>query len=312
MFVMQVNKSACSKCYSCISICANSNVLVQDTEGYPKYENIHKCISCGHCIAICPNNALSVINVDTSDQEGYMAKGMPLSPVEIESEALFQAICGIRSDRFYEAKEVEEFKIRKIIDAMVLSPSAGNEQNRSYHVFSDAGTIRAMETDLDKENEKTKKIVNNPLIKMGLKNALEKNCRVAYEKYNRIPSTGEIERKVEDTIRELTLKRDDFFLKKAPVLIFAKSDISKKGMHKDFYKSDVEIALTYGTIIAHSLGLSSCRLGLAEIMINRSKALREKYFVGKNERINGILAVGYSNTKWYRIPPRGPAKVTYN
>ena len=99
--------------------------------------------------------------------------------------------------------------------------------------------------------------------------------------------------------------------RKAPAAIIISSDTNKKGMHKDFHRADVEIAITHGVIMAAGLGMASCRMGLSEIMFNTNPLLKKKYDIPNNERVDGILAFGYSDTEWKRTPLRGPAKVIW-
>ena len=95
----------------------------------------------------------------------------------------------------------------------------------------------------------------------------------------------------------------------AAVLVTSRKDVV--GMHKAFYKADVAIAITYGTIAARHLGLSSCWMGLAKMAFAADKRLGIRFEIPRNERIDGILAVGYSETEWIRIPPRGPVKAVW-
>ena len=128
-----------------------------------------------------------------------------------------------------------------------------------------------------------------------------------------VPLTDkEVDQKVSELFSSIARERSNFFFKNAPVVIIVASDVSKKGMHSDFYKSDVELAVTYGTVLASSMGLSCCRLGLSEIMMNRDLSVRLAYGIPRNQKIYGILALGYSDTDWKRIPPRGPAHVVWN
>ena len=49
----------------------------------------------------------------------------------------------------------------------------------------------------------------------------------------------------------------------------------------------------------------------AEIAFNADKRLRTEYSLPGNERIDGIVAVGYPGSEGTKIPPRGPAKVIW-
>ena len=57
MYLTTKNKSECSGCTACMSICPKNAIeMVDDEEGF-KYPHINKekCINCGACYKICPN-----------------------------------------------------------------------------------------------------------------------------------------------------------------------------------------------------------------------------------------------------------------
>lgn len=311
MLSIAIDRAKCSKCRACVDICCNSRVIETDDDGYPVYKNIHKCISCGHCIAICPNHAISSHDTGPRSDDIRVTGEIELTGSRYDPTTVTQLLAGTRSERSFLPKTVETDKIRSVLDAMIRAPSAGNEQNRNYYVFSSRDQIDGLERDIENANAEQAKALANPILRKLAIASLKGHVRKTYAENGRELSAGEIGKIAGETIDSLSVKRDHFFFKDAPVVIVVTSKTSKKGMHAKFYKADVEIAVTHGTILATSLGLSSCRLGLAEIFFGNKPALRAKYGFPKTERVDGVLALGYSDTAWKRIPPRGPAKVTW-
>ena len=97
----------------------------------------------------------------------------------------------------------------------------------------------------------------------------------------------------------------------APAAFIVTSNTDAPGMHKDFHKSDVTIAITYGTVAAEHRGLATFWIGLAEIAFKAERRLGSEYAIPRNERVDGIVAVGYSGSKWMQLPPRGPVKAVW-
>ena len=64
-------------------------------------------------------------------------------------------------------------------------------------------------------------------------------------------------------------------------------------------------------IAAARLGLATCRMGLSEMAFAGDAAMREKHGIPSNERVDGILALGYSALQWKQLPPRGPVKAVW-
>ncbi len=311
MLAIEINKSLCTKCGACRDICCNSRVITMDSDGYPVYKYIHKCISCGHCIAICAKNAITAKNTAAGNSNNFITDVKPLGKHTFKPDQIHDLLAGIRSDRSFTPKPVEKEKLEQILEVMIQSASAGNEQNRNYYIFTNPRDIQSIEEDIQKLNQKQASLLKNPLVRKTMTKSLEKNCSAVYKENGITLSKEDTADCISQIFTSITDKDADFFLKKAPVLIIVTYDAAKKGMHENFYKTDIGIALTNGIILAHVMGLSNCRFGLAEIFLNKSKETKAKYGIPGNEKIGGVLGLGYSETDWKRIPPRGPAKVMW-
>ncbi len=69
------------------------------------------------------------------------------------------------------------------------------------------------------------------------------------------------------------------------------------------------IAITYGMLSAHSLGLGSCWIGMAHGTLNENpKILRE--IAGIKDNILAVMTLGYPAVEYFRAPPRPPIKTT--
>ncbi len=98
----------------------------------------------------------------------------------------------------------------------------------------------------------------------------------------------------------------------------------KKGIDPVFYKAphviilysnrsspsnymNSAIAMTYGMFGALTLGLGTCWIGLAFIILSSNKDIRKKIARIPGE-VLGVMTVGYPSTKYYRAPPRPPLR----
>jgi nitroreductase len=59
------------------------------------------------------------------------------------------------------------------------------------------------------------------------------------------------------------------------------------------HSEDVFIALTYGLLAAHNLGLGACAIGLAPPVVERSPTLREMFQIPPDNEVQGCIIVGY-------------------
>jgi nitroreductase/NAD-dependent dihydropyrimidine dehydrogenase PreA subunit len=71
---------------------------------------------------------------------------------------------------------------------------------------------------------------------------------------------------------------------------------------------NVTIAMTYGMLSAHSLGLGSCWIGFAHGILQDHPEIKRK-FTGIETYVLGVMTLGYPATKYFRAPPRPPIEI---
>jgi nitroreductase len=200
---------------------------------------------------------------------------------------------------------------------MVRAPSAGNDQNRGCTVFSSRHGVDELEAGTREYYRKTTAQFADPLAAKLVAEALAgKDLSHTVMRNRMLADLPQKERAVAyvELFRDLAERPNDpdfGFYHNAPAAIVVTSNTNTTEMHKPFSKADVEIAVTYGTIAAASLGLSTCRIGLSEMAFARDAKMREKHGVTAEERVDGILALGYSSLEWRSLPPRGPVKAVW-
>jgi ferredoxin len=311
MLTVEIDYSKCNKCGKCITICCNSHVMEINMNGFPEYRNIHKCIKCGHCFAICPNKAIKVFDFSKEKEKCYLTQPKLIEKQYYDPIQIQQLLESNRSTRFFTEKEIEKDIIDRIIEVMVSAPSAGNEQNRNFYIFPKRKDIIELEKDMQINHRKQNKMFSNPIIKDMYLSAMMKHAKFVYNELGKKFDLDIMKKELKNDLLNISKLSDDFFYKKTSAAIVVTSDTKKTGFHKDFYKADISTAITYGIIMATSLGIASCRMGLSEIIFNRDRKIKMKYHIPENERIDGIIAFGYSDLLWIQSPIRGPSKVIW-
>jgi nitroreductase/NAD-dependent dihydropyrimidine dehydrogenase PreA subunit len=298
-----IDKEKCTGCMLCEEICANSHVITKGEDGYPAFTNEMMCIACGHCFAICPERAITFTFSPGTDQAEVVAPGAPIQyPNEFpDADTIGTFLFSTRSDRLYADKPVEKEKIEKVIEAMMRAPSAGNEQNKHYYVFTDPAKIAEIESLQKAYFRAVLNKYNSPLAKRSAALTISMNAKGSgvplWTRYkNNLALTNNASFSDNSSVS---------YLKGAKVLLVITHD-KKKGMHQSFYQGDIRIAGTYGILMAKALGLASCWMGLLEIAMGKSKKIGEAMHIGSHESMGGALVLGYSDTQWVGYPPRGP------
>jgi nitroreductase/NAD-dependent dihydropyrimidine dehydrogenase PreA subunit len=325
MLVKEIDRNACRKCGECARICANSRVIEMGGDGYPVFAREASCIHCGHCLAICPAGAIS-FSFEGEDG-GYLAESRELGPGAAGPcatgsgaagpEYLLRTLDAARSCRFFRTGAVEKEKLDRILEAMVRSPSAGNEQNRSFYVFGSKAKVDSLEADTAASYRGANAKMASPFMLNLIASSLARKDLSKTWMRNRafadMPKSARKEeyKRMLSELAERSSKNQMSYYNGATAAILITSRTNAPAFHRPFYKADVEIAVTYGSLAAAALGLGSCRMGLSEIAFGRDRAMKAKYGILPNERVDGILALGYTELEWKRLPPRGPVAVTW-
>ena len=146
---------------------------------------------------------------------------------------------GLRSTRFFSDDAITIDAGNRIVEAMINSPSAGNEQNRNYYVLSTAEKIRELEADIQNAYTAKAAALKNPILRKITGAVLKKHIKAVLSENNINPSETELTGKANEVLDDLAKQKDDFYCRKAPLIIMVTSNTQSKGMHKDFYKSVV-------------------------------------------------------------------------
>jgi nitroreductase/NAD-dependent dihydropyrimidine dehydrogenase PreA subunit len=256
---------------------------------------MEKCTKCGQCIQDCPalcyyknktgevvfnNNlgfcincghciAVCPVNAIQSENLGEIEEFSANSNLQnINYQNFLQMVRSRRSIRQYKSDPVPKDLIDKVFTAMQYASSAHNDRNWIYTILSDPLKIKELSDTIAQE------LIHHPIWGIAFGEGIK-----SY----------------------LKLNKDPVFLK-APMIVFlsTNSETPLEG-------NNAGIALTYGQLAAHTLGLGSCWCGFAQLILRSNTELRKKYGIRGN--IWGVITLGFPNVKYHRIAPRKPVKI---
>lgn len=127
--MFKVDRDLCIACRRCIRDCPTNDILLREGKAHVKNEN---CIKCGHCVAICPTYAVSTDDYSMDEVIPYNEENFKIMP-----DTLLNFIKFRRSIRRFTAKEVEDEKIKQIIEAGRFTQTGTNRQDVSYIVLKE-------------------------------------------------------------------------------------------------------------------------------------------------------------------------------
>jgi len=168
-----------------------------------------------------------------------------------------------RSIRRYKANEISKKLIKEIIEAGRYAPSSHNSQPWRFVVITDKKKIREL----------------SGYIKGWFKRRLKLGAFVGF--FNK-----RIRSELEGAKKRLFMDQDLFFYD-APVLVLI---CAKPGR---FTKADCACAAQNMMLVARELGVGSCWIGFADLVINKNRKLMGSLGVPRDCKIMGHIIFGY-------------------
>ncbi len=285
-----VDLDLCTKCKACIHDCPTRIYSFEtDTLKLDDYAD-KKCMECGHCVAVCSANAIKLKNPLYGD-----VKEIPKGLKTPSYEDLLTLFRMKRSIRQFKQKPVPIEIWEKLIEAARSAPTGHNFQEVQFIIVRTPEALKQF----------------NDLINKGFYDLID---------------TFEDETKREKIVSSMPKKQIQFIEKIIPGL---KRNLKRVENGEDLWRwggellifhgpqkpttviQDCSLAAMYVMLAAHSLKLGTCSLDLITRAIRQNKYLARFIKLPKTHVVPYVLAVGFPNVKYFRIPARKPAKVAW-
>lgn len=270
---MVVDTGKCVKCGVCAEVCPVKIISMDAKKGpVPAMEGAEElCINCGHCVAVCPHGAMSL---DTMPA-GRCAKLEDNLKCGFKEAAQF--LEGRRSIREFRDKPVPKEEIEKIIDVARFAPSGHNRQPVNWKVIYEKEKVKELSASVIEWMEH--------ILQRKPEMAKSMNFEMLIDRYK---------------------KGEDVVLRGAPHVITThapKEDRIAPGA--------CMISLTYLELIASASGLGACWAGFLDMALMYWPPLKKSMDLPEGHVTFGSMMLGYPRYKYYRIPLRDPAKITW-
>jgi len=250
-----------------------------------------KCTKCGVCVIACARalfkNKMHDVIVFNDPQEkcilcGHCIARCPENAIFHENlgqsysyndinnpgaiipyEVIFKFLQVHRSIRRYKRDKVPIDLLLKVFDAMQYAPTASNMRSENFSILSDEEKIKGLSDAVFIE------LFKNPELKdkYGERFAILKN----------------------------EFQSPIFFY--SPHVVFVSSPIET-----DFEGNNIGIIISYGRLVAHSLGLGTCWNAWTQIAMLSNPEIRES--IGIKDMKIGVFTIGYPDISFFRTAPR--------
>ncbi len=251
----------------------------------------NKCTKCLTCLADCP---VRIITVNTegfpvmkaSSKEAcihcghcdalcpQLGEGITSNRLELTPEILGSYMKNRRSIRNYKDQLVDKSMLNEMLDVVRYAPSGHNDQALQWIIVHNTKELRRL-------------------------------AAVVIEWMRQSMKLGEpIARKLNFPILVRAYKQgQDIICWNAPHLVIALGPKEKS--------TDAAIALAHLELLAPTYGLGTCWAGFFQIAVMHSPELKQALGVPKSDEVLGSMMIGYPKFKYYQVPERKEARITW-
>lgn len=273
MSLFTIDQKKCRRDGLCRDACPAQIIVQADKKSFPSLmENGEEfCINCGHCVAVCPHGAFTL---STMPSAGCPSLNRDLLP---DAGALKHLLLSRRSIRQYKKTPVSRKVLAELLDVARYAPTGSNKQQVYWTVISDPDVVHRL----------AGMVID--FIKTMLPVTTDE---AVLRRFRRIVNAWENGR--------------DRITRGAPHLVLAHSpsDLS-------FPAADCAIALTYLELYAFARGLGTCWAGYFTGAANVHAPLIKELDLPPGHQCYGAVMLGYPKYRYFRIPGRNDAMITW-
>jgi nitroreductase/NAD-dependent dihydropyrimidine dehydrogenase PreA subunit len=287
--MISIDEGRCNNCGLCVPICVRK--ILQQGETSVQIMDPGMCLQCGHCKAVCPTDAPQFAE-GAEEFKAVPSKEEIPAPVPF-----FRFLRSRRSLRLYQARPVEEEKLKMLVEAGRFAPTGGNRQACEYVLVNGRKTLdRVCDLAIRTLGEQARAIEEALDRHRRLKEAVPEE--LAYRQF--FPA-------VWDRISGKWKEGIDQLLHHAPslVIIHMKQNLAATP------ELDAGIASTQMILMAETMGLGTCYIGFLITAIENSPELKEMLKIPAANRSLVAFTVGYPDVKFLRLVNRNRARTTW-
>lgn len=288
---LEVDPEVCVTCKSCISECPLRLYYIKDGKLALRRTADLLCMECGHCVAVCPVNAIQLKRFPL-DQVIEIPKDFNLPSYD----AFLNLVKVRRSVRQFKPDPVPEDSWKCLLEAGRYAPTGHNDQLVHFTIVRNRELLKQFSEEITKGFIELAEIYKDRAQFNEIKKSMS-STTLGILKGLIIPGLPIMLKGIE--------AGEDFWRWNGELLII---HASKK---TTTLIEDCSVAASHIMLAAELLGLGTCSLGIATAALNIFDTLKQLVTLPKNHIAAYTLAVGIPQVKYFRIPPRQPAKITW-
>jgi nitroreductase/NAD-dependent dihydropyrimidine dehydrogenase PreA subunit len=290
-----IDSEGCTGCGMCVLDCPRRILALEDGRAKLVAEN---CMLCAHCYCVCPEDCitftpgtLSETVLKTIDCDAHGPSSQVMDPAAFVKFARSR-----RSVRRFKDTPVPREVISDLIEFAATAPSGTNCKDWEFSVVEGRERVSVLAGMMCAFFARLNRMAASPLIRaMSMPFAGGKLYRYRRERAPRVAQ-----------ILSQAREGNDLFLWNAPAVVAIHSGPSGSTPVEDAQLAAYNIAL-----LAHALGIGTCFIGYAREAINRDRKIRRHLGIPESNRAHAVIALGYRDVEYLRLPLNKPHKAVW-
>lgn len=274
----QVDSNLCKGDGICVKVCPKNVFEMVDNVAMAIEARKAECISCGQCIAVCPSDAIQNSNLPAELFE-------KLEKRSSDYRELYALMNARRSVRRFKDRPVDRELIEKIVQAASTAPMGEPPHTTEILIIDDPKELDQLREDMVKDYKELVWAGKNPIIRHLVR------WQVGAELFNTIK--GHVLPIAERANEAFDKDGMDQYLYHAPVLMLFHGN--RWGIS---YEENAHLICTYSMLAAQALGLGTTIIGMIPPIVDRSKDLRNRYGIPKDNKVITSLILGHPKFKY--------------
>lgn len=277
-----INQETCKLCGLCAEVCPMKIMIKKGAGGISfRQDRLPLCMKCGQSMAICPTQSFIVKGL--SYAKDFFEMSDPIAPDIV----FFNLIATRRAIRNFKDRPVPKELLEKIVQAMTFAPPGFTPIKTEITVIQDTEIIRKALPYMIKVYDGLVKAMNNPIARLFIRQ------NVGSAKYKTIKN--HVVPLMKSRLPELKLGVEDTITRYAPAMILFHADRNEEN-----HETDIHIALTYGFLAAHVLGLGGSAMDLIPPAIQNNRELKRMFSIPEGNMVVGSMILGYPKYRYQR------------
>lgn len=292
---MWIDPETCSKCGVCAGICPNG-AIDQFEHLFPSRNPAREslCEQCGQCMAACPSE--SIVVGELSYQRDFIAFDRPAHAVDYP--VFFNLAASRRAVRRFQDRPVPRELLEQVVAAVALAPMSFPPHKTAVTVLSNRTAIAEMLPHIVKFYGNMVTGMKNPLIRFIIKRSAGPENFPTLDQH--------LMPKLTHLLPDIKATGKDELTREAPAMLLLHAKRTAAN-----HTQDANIALAYGLLAAHSLGLGAAANGLVPPAVNATPALRSMLKLPDDHEVVAGMILGYPRYRYTRGIKRALAGVTW-